>query len=83
VCQHVHQGVQQLRLTDRLEQACAEERLSVAGLAPACGAEQHQWQRAMACANAPCQLDSVHLRHVHVEDRKIELLASFEPLQRF
>ena len=72
VREQADQRVEQLRLADRLGEVGGEQRVGVAGLAPAERAEQHQRQRGPARADAARQRDAVHLRHVHVEDREVE-----------
>jgi hypothetical protein len=80
--QQPHQRVEQLRLVQRLGQVGAEQPLGVARLAPAEGAEQHQRQARPAGMDALRELQAVHLGHVHVQDRDVELFSFLDPAQR-
>ncbi len=75
VRQQRHQRVEQVALAQRLRQIGGEQRPRVAGFPPPEAAEQHQRQLALGLADAPGQIDAVHLGHVHVDDRDVEALA--------
>ena len=77
-----HQRVEKLRLPQRLREIGGEQRFAVPALAPAERAEEHQRQVRAGSADSTCDLDAVHLGHVHVDDCEIEGLVLLQPAQR-
>jgi hypothetical protein len=66
-----------------LREIRGEERIVVAGLAPAKRAPQHARQVRARIAHAVGKRNAVHLGHVHVEHGDVERLARGDPRERF
>ena len=84
VAQNRGQRVEQLRGLDGLVEVGGEALVLGTRFAAPQRGEEYQRERSAGrlLPDRPGQGDSIHLRHVHVEDREVETLAGLDPPER-